>query len=69
MPINRIVLAGKWKQLKGSIRRRRGELTHNHVDRIMGGLEHHVGLLQERHGILLARFERAAARLRRHPTT
>ena len=69
MNLNNDVLAGKWKQVRGSLRRSRGQLTHNRLDQILGGLQHHVGRLQERRGIILGRVKRLAKRLRRngHP--
>ena len=65
MNLNDDVFAGKWKQVRGSLRRSRGRLTHNRLDQILGGLQHHVGLLQERRGIIVGRVERAVKRLRR----
>ena len=63
MVLNDDVLAGKWKQVRGRVRRSRGALRHNELDQVLGRLQHHVGLVQERRGLLVARFERALRRL------
>lgn len=44
-------IKGKWKQLKGSVRERWGELTDDDLDMIAGNRERFIGLLQERYGI------------------
>jgi uncharacterized protein YjbJ (UPF0337 family) len=48
--MNRDVLKGQWKQLKGEIQRQWGELTDDEVDRLEGNAEKLAGLLQERYG-------------------
>ena len=48
--INRDVLMGKWKQLKGKVRQQWGKLTDDQLDRISGRYEELVGLIQERYG-------------------
>jgi uncharacterized protein YjbJ (UPF0337 family) len=45
------VLQGKWKQMKGRVRERWGELTNDDVDRMSGASEQLVGKIQERYGI------------------
>ena len=44
-------IAGKWKQFKGEVHQRWGNLTDDDVDRIEGSRERLAGLLQERYGI------------------
>jgi len=44
-------MAGKWKQMKGSVKTRWGKLTDNDLDVINGQKELLVGLIQERYGI------------------
>jgi uncharacterized protein YjbJ (UPF0337 family) len=44
------ILKGKWKQLKGSIQERWGELTNDEVDELQGETQQLVGLLQEKYG-------------------
>jgi len=42
---------GKWKQLKGRVRERWGNLTDDDVDVIQGQRDQLVGRVQERYGI------------------
>jgi uncharacterized protein YjbJ (UPF0337 family) len=44
------ILEGKWKQLKGAVQQKWGELTNDDLDRIEGRYEELVGLVQERYG-------------------
>jgi uncharacterized protein YjbJ (UPF0337 family) len=44
-------LAGKWKQLKGSVKEQWGKLTDDDLDVINGQQEKLQGKLQERYGI------------------
>jgi len=48
--MNENILEGKWKQLRGSIRERWGELTDDELDQIAGKRDKLAGLLQERYG-------------------
>jgi len=41
---------GKWKQMKGSIRQKWGELTDSDYEQIAGNRDNFVGRLQERYG-------------------
>ena len=52
------ILKGKWKQLKGSIQERWGELTDDELDQVEGESEQLVGLLQEKYGYSKRRAER-----------
>jgi len=44
-------IKGDWKQLKGTVRERWGELTNDDVDRVAGEREQLIGRLQKRYGI------------------
>ncbi|HEU0292239.1 MAG TPA: CsbD family protein [Anaerolineales bacterium] len=48
--MNRDILEGKWKQLRGEIRDRWGQLTDDELDQIAGKYDKLSGLLQERYG-------------------
>ena len=48
--MNRNILEGKWKQLRGEIRDKWGQLTDDELDQIAGKREKLAGLLQERYG-------------------
>lgn len=43
-------IAGKWKQLKGDVRAKWGELTDDEVEQIAGNRDKLAGILQERYG-------------------
>jgi uncharacterized protein YjbJ (UPF0337 family) len=44
-------MAGKWKQMKGSVKTKWGKLTDDDLDVINGQQEKLVGRIQERYGI------------------
>jgi uncharacterized protein YjbJ (UPF0337 family) len=50
--------AGKWKQVKGKVREKWGDLTDDDLQRAAGGREQFVGLLQERYGMAKEQAEK-----------
>jgi len=44
-------MEGKWKQMKGSLQAKWGELTDDDLDYINGHREKLVGRMQERYGV------------------
>ena len=44
-------IAGKWKQVKGSVKQEWGNLTNDDVDYIAGSRERFAGKLQQRYGL------------------
>lgn len=48
--MNRDVLEGKWKQLRGEVQRQWGKLTDDELDQVRGDAVKLLGLLQERYG-------------------
>ena len=44
------VIQGKWKQLKGSVKEKWGELTDDEIDQINGNKDVLAGKLQEKYG-------------------
>ncbi len=48
--MNRDILEGKWKQLKGSVKEKWGELTDDELDKSAGRFDKVAGLIQERYG-------------------
>ena len=48
--MNREILEGKWKQLKGSVKEKWGELTDDELDKAAGRFDKLAGLIQERYG-------------------
>lgn len=58
MTINTDILQGKWKQLKGQVKQKWGELTDDDLDRVEGHYEELVGVVQEKYGRTRADAER-----------
>jgi uncharacterized protein YjbJ (UPF0337 family) len=48
--MNGDIFEGKWKQLRGQIQQKWGDLTNDDLDRIKGTQTEFEGLLQERYG-------------------
>lgn len=48
--MNKDILQGKRRELKGLVKKRWGKLTDDDLDRIEGQAERLVGLLQQRYG-------------------
>jgi uncharacterized protein YjbJ (UPF0337 family) len=44
------IFKGKWKQLRGQVQQKWGDLTNDDLDRIQGAQTEFEGLLQERYG-------------------
>lgn len=44
-------MAGKWKQMKGSVKTRWGKLTDDDLDVIAGQKDQLIGRIQERYGV------------------
>ena len=56
--MNRDILRGKWKQLRGEVQRRWGKLTDDDLDQSNGDYDVMSGRLQERYGYAKDRAER-----------
>jgi uncharacterized protein YjbJ (UPF0337 family) len=48
--MNDDIFKGKWKQLRGQIQQKWGDLTDDDLDRMQGSQTEFEGLLQERYG-------------------
>ena len=48
--MNNDILEGKWKQLKGSVQAKWGEITEDEFDQVKGNRERLIGLVQEKYG-------------------
>lgn len=44
------IVEGKWKQFKGSVQEKWGELTNDELDQINGNKDQLAGKLQEKYG-------------------
>ena len=56
--MNKNILEGKWKQLRGAVREKWGVLTDDELDQIAGNSERLAGLLQEKYGYSQMEAER-----------
>ncbi len=56
--MNKDVLEGKWKQLRGSIQKQWGRLTNDELDQVEGNGERLLGLIQEKYGYARDEAER-----------
>jgi uncharacterized protein YjbJ (UPF0337 family) len=48
--MNRDVLVGQWKQLKGKVKQQWGRLTDDELEQVNGRYDELAGLIQERYG-------------------
>jgi uncharacterized protein YjbJ (UPF0337 family) len=48
--MNKDILQGKWREMKGRVKEKWGELTDDDLDRIEGRSEQLIGALQQRYG-------------------
>jgi uncharacterized protein YjbJ (UPF0337 family) len=55
--LNKDILGGKWKQLRGKLKQQWGELTDDELDKISGQRDELVGLIQEKYGYARAEAE------------
>ena len=56
--MNKNILEGKWKQLRGAVREKWGALTDDELDQIAGNSERLAGILQEKYGYSQMEAER-----------
>jgi uncharacterized protein YjbJ (UPF0337 family) len=59
--MNKMILKGKWHQVKGSVKEQWGRLTDDDIKMFLGEGEQLVGKLQERYGYTQERAEREVA--------
>ena len=48
--MNRDILEGQWKQIKGRVKQQWGRLTDDELDQMTGSYDELAGLIQERYG-------------------
>lgn len=61
--MNKDILQGKRRELKGLVKKRWGKLTDDDLDRIEGKAERLVGLLQQRYGYAKEKAEQEYKRV------
>lgn len=49
--INENIVSGKWKQIKGELQKKWGNLTGDEIDTAKGNVNSLSGLVQERYGL------------------
>ena len=48
--MNSDIAEGKWKQLKGKIQQKWGDITDDEMDKINGDRQEFIGMMQEKYG-------------------
>lgn len=48
--MNRDILEGQWKQIKGKVKQQWGRLTDDELEQLSGSYDELAGLIQERYG-------------------
>lgn len=56
--MNRDILSGQWKQLRGEVKKQWGKLTDDELDQAAGQFDIVAGKIQERYGYTRDRAER-----------
>ena len=51
--MNKMTLKGNWRQIKGKVKERWGELTDDDIDQIEGETDQLIGAIQKRYGASL----------------
>jgi uncharacterized protein YjbJ (UPF0337 family) len=67
--MNDDIFKGKWKQLRGQIQQKWGDLTNDDLDRLQGTQTEFEGLLQERYGYTKERAQQEVNNLLRAAET
>ena len=55
--MNKDILAGKWKEMRGQIKEWWGKLTDDDLDQAGGNVDQIVGLIQQKYGYTRQRAE------------
>jgi uncharacterized protein YjbJ (UPF0337 family) len=60
--MNKDILQGKWRQMRGEMKKWWGELTDDELDKIEGNRDKLLGLLQEKYGYSRQKAEEEVGR-------
>jgi uncharacterized protein YjbJ (UPF0337 family) len=63
--MNRDQLMGKWRQMRGGIKKQWGKLTDNELDQIGGNYDMLIGKVQEHYGNTREEIERQLTQIER----
>jgi len=58
--MNDDIFKGKWKQLRGQVQQKWGDLTNDDLDKVQGAQTEFEGLLQEKYGYTKDRAKQEA---------
>lgn len=61
--MNRDIIEGNWRQMKGKVKERWGKLTDDQLDQIEGNYDVLCGKIQEAYGLSREEVERDLSRL------
>lgn len=64
--MNKDIVSGNFKQLKGKIKQQWGKLTDDEIDQMEGNAEILAGKLQERYGVTKDEAEKQAREFRKN---
>jgi uncharacterized protein YjbJ (UPF0337 family) len=67
--MNKDILTGKWKEMKGRVKEQWGKITDDELDGAEGRAEQMVGLLQQRYGYSKERAQEEYDRFMRDQET
>jgi uncharacterized protein YjbJ (UPF0337 family) len=60
--MNKDIFQGKWRQIRGEMKRWWGDITDDELDKIDGDRDKFIGLLQEKYGYARERAEQEMGR-------
>jgi uncharacterized protein YjbJ (UPF0337 family) len=63
--VNQDQFKGKWRQLRGAVKKQWGKLTDDEIDQMQGHYDQLVGKIQEKYGTARADIDRQMAALDR----
>jgi uncharacterized protein YjbJ (UPF0337 family) len=65
--MNKDQLQGKWRQVRGTIKKEWGKLTDDELDQVQGKYDRLIGKIQERYGTSREEIERQFKALQETP--
>ena len=65
--MNKDQLQGKWRQVRGTIKKEWGKMTDDELDQVQGNYDRLIGKIQERYGTSREEIERRFKALQETP--